>query len=124
MIILNDIRFSDEIFYNANSIQDIKNSPNNSTIIFKYNENDLDIYKFCKTNNIEYGVEIYSLKELIFIYNLDAKYAFCEFNIASSLQKFADNYLINTKIIVKSHISKIEEIAQQEIDGIFVTKGV
>jgi len=123
MIILNDSRFSDEIFYKVKTIEDISDSPNNSTIIFKYNENDLDIYKFCKKNNIPYAVEINSLKELIFISNLDAKYALCELNIASELQKFADNYLTNTKIIVKSHISNIEILAKQEIDGIFILKG-
>jgi hypothetical protein len=123
MIILNDNRFSDETFYYASNIEDIKNSPNNSTIIFKYNEQDLELYKFCKQNNISYGVEVNSLKELIFIANLNAKYAFCKLPIASILQKFVDNYLINTKIIVKSKLSNIEEIATNEIDGIFVSKG-
>ena len=123
MIILNDNRFNDEIFYKASSKEDISKSPNNSTIIFKYDENDLELYKFCKENQIPYGVEINSLKELIFISNLDAKYAFCDIKIASTLQKFVDNYLINTKIIVKSHISNIETLAQQEIDGIFIIKG-
>jgi hypothetical protein len=123
MIILNDSRFSDEIFFYATSLEDISNAQNNSTIIFKYSETDLNIYKFCKKNNIPYAVEINSLKELIFISNLDAKYALCELNIASELQKFADNYLTNTKIIVKSHISNIEILAKQEIDGIFILKG-
>ena len=122
MIILNDSRFSDEIFFYTNSLEDISNSPNNSTIIFKYNEDNLKIYNFCKKNNISYGVEINSLKELIFISNLDAKYALCDIEIAPILQKFADNYLINTKIIVKSHISNIEHLAKNEIDGIFVLK--
>ena len=122
MIILNDSRFSDEKFFEAKNLEDISNSPNNSTIIFKYNENDLKIYNFCKKNNISYGVEINSLKELIFISNLDAKYALCDIEIAPILQKFADNYLINTKIIVKSHISNIEHLAKNEIDGIFVLK--
>ena len=123
MIILNDTRFSNEIFFKAKNLEDISNSPNNSTIIFEYDENDLELYKFCKKNNISYGVEINSLKELIFISNLDAKYALCTIDIAPTLQKFADNYLIMTKIIVKSQISNIEKIATQEIDGIFISKG-
>jgi len=123
MIILNDVRFSNEIFFEAKNLEDISNSPNNSTILFKYNEKDLNIYKFCKENSISYGVEINSLKELIFISNLNAKYALCNIDIAPTLQKFADNYLIMTKIIVKSQISNIEKIAKNEIDGIFVSKG-
>ncbi len=123
MIILNDSRFSDEVFYEAKNLDDIKNSPNNSTILFKYNENDLDLYKFCQKNNIRYGVEIDSIKELIFISNLNATYATCNnLNLAKNLQKIADNYLLETKIVIKSYIKNIEEIALNEIDAIFIKK--
>jgi len=121
MIILNDSRFSDEIFFNAKNLEDIKNSPNNSTIIFKYYENDLKLYKFCHKNNIYFGVEINSIEQFIFISNLGAKYAFCnDINLAIKLQKIADNYLLETKVILKSTIKEIETIALNEIDGIFV----
>lgn len=121
MIILNDSRFSDEIFIEAKNLDDIKNSPNNSTIIFKYNENDLELYKFCQKNNIRYGVEIDSIKEFIFISNLNATYAMCNnLKLAKTLQKIADNYILETKIVIKSHIKNIEEIALNEIDAIFI----
>jgi len=121
MIILNDKRFSNEIFYYANNLDDIKNSSNNSTIIFEYDENKLDLYKFCSNNSIEYGVNINSIKEFVFIINLDAKYAFVnDIDLAKILQKLADNYLTQTKIIIKSHIDNIEKIVLEEIDGIFV----
>ncbi len=121
MIILNDSRFSDEIFIEAKNLDDIKNSPNNSTIIFKYNENDLELYKFCQKNNIRYGVEIDSIKEFIFISNLNATYAMCNnLKIAKILQKIVDNYILETKIVIKSHIENIEEIALNEIDAIFI----
>ena len=121
MIILNDSRFNNEIFYYINNLADISNSPNNSTIIFKYNEDKLKLYKFCQTNNISYSVEINSIQQFIFISNLSAKYAICtELNLAKKLQKIADNYLTETKVILKSTIDKIEKIALNEIDGIFV----
>jgi hypothetical protein len=121
VIILNDKRFNNEIFFKAFSKEDIKNSPNNSTIIFEFDENDIDLYNFCKNSNIEYGVEISSITEFIFITNLDAKYAFCnDIKFAKNLQKLADNYLTQTKVIVKSSIKNIEKIALAEIDGIFV----
>jgi len=121
MIILNDKRFSEEKFFEVNNKNDIENSPNNSTIIFKYNEDNISLYKFCQNNNIEYVVEITSIKEFIFIHNLGAKYAFCDdIELAKNLQKIADNYLTETKVIIKAPIKKIEKIALLEIDGIFV----
>ena len=121
MIILNDNRFCEEIFYKAKNIEDIKKSPNNSTIIFDYNEKQLTLYKFCQQNNIDYGVNISSIEEFIFIINLNAKYALCDnLKTAKQLQKLADNYLTQTKIIIKSSINKLEKIALAQIDGIFV----
>jgi len=121
MIILNDRRFSDEKFCKVKNREDIEHSPNNSTLLFQYNEKDLNLYKFCENNNIEYAVEITSITEFIFIHNLNAKYAFCDdIELAKNLQKIADNYLTETKIIIKAPIKKIEKIALLEIDGIFV----
>ena len=52
---------------------------------------------------------------------MNAKYAFCnDLEIAKNLQKIADNYLSDTKVIIKSSLKKIEQIALLEIDGIFV----
>ena len=121
MIILNDKRFSDEKFFYAKTLEDISNSPNNSTIIFKYNEDDIKLYKFCQTNNISYGVEIDSIKEFIFIINLNAKYTFCNnIELASTIQKIADNYLTQTKVIIKTSFELLEKAVLHEIDGIFV----
>jgi len=121
MIILNDKRFCNETFYYANNIDDIHNSPNNSTIVFDYKEENLSIYKFCKDNLINYAIEIKSISEFIFVSNLKAKYAFCSnLELAKQLQKIADNYLLETKVILKSSINDIENIALNEIDGIFV----
>jgi hypothetical protein len=121
MIILNDKRFSNENFYPIKTKKDIENSDNNSTLLFQYNEKDIELYKYCQDNNIPYAVEIASIAEFIFIYNLNAKYAFCnDLEIAKNLQKIADNYLSDTKVIIKSSLKKIEKIALLEIDGIFV----
>jgi len=121
MIILNDKRFNDEDFYFVKTKDDISNSPNNSTIIFEYNEKNLELYKFCKINNIEYGVIISSIQEFIFIINLNAKYALCKnLDFAKELQNLADNYLTQTKIILISKLEDIEKIAKHQIDGIII----
>jgi hypothetical protein len=47
MIILNDKRFSDEKFYQVKTKKEIENSDNNSTLLFQYDEKDIELYKFC-----------------------------------------------------------------------------
>ena len=119
MIILNK-PFSYEEFYKVKTLEDIKNSPSNSTLIFDYCESSLTLFEFCRNNNIPYGVNIKTIKELIFISNLKAKYAFAD-NIKNAIdfQKTAENYLLDTKIILLvENFDKIEEIAKFGIDGI------
>ena len=119
MIILNK-PFSYENFEKVKNIEDIKHTKSNSTLIFEYSENSLNIFEFCKQNDIPYGVNINSIKELIFISNLNAKYSFVD-NIekAKIFQKIANEYLLDTKIILWiNSFEEIEKIALLGIDGV------
>jgi len=119
MIILNDKRFNNEEFKLIKTKEEISNT--NKIPLFIFKEYDLDLYNYCKNNKIEYAVEVNTIKDFIFISNLEAKYAICSnLELAKNLQKIADNYLIETKVILKSSINEIEKLALLGIDGIFV----
>ena len=111
--------FCDETFFKCTSLEDIKNSPSNSTLIFYYCDNSLELFKFCKNNNISYGVIINSIKELIFVSNLKAKYVFTDIEKkAVEFQKIANEYLLDTKIVYLSKsFEEIEKIAKLGIDA-------
>jgi hypothetical protein len=111
--------FSEENFVKVNSIEEIQKTPSNSTVIFEYT-NNLENFIFCKENNISYGVIINNPKELIFISNLNAKYAFTDnLEKAKIFQKIAENYLLDTKIIfLANSLNEIENLIQYQIDGI------
>ena len=119
MIIL-EPPFSCEKFTKVKTLEDIKNSSGNSTLIFDYCNSSLELYNFCKINSIPYGVKIISIKELIFVANLNAKYIFCDtIEKAKKFQKIANDYLMDTKIILLiSNLDDIENIADFGIDGI------
>jgi len=119
MIILNE-PFSYEKFVKVKNLEDIKNSPSNSTLVFDYCESSLSIFEFCKKNDIPFAVNIDTIKELIFAANLNAKYIFTD-NIekAKIFQKIANEYLFDTKIILLiENFDKIENIALAGIDGV------
>jgi len=119
MLILNK-PFCDEKFIKINSLEEIENTPNNSTLIFEYDDSLIETFKFCKDNEISYGVIINNVKELIFIANLNAKYAFSNnLENAKLFQKIAENYLLDTKIIfLADSLDLIENLIKYEIDGI------
>ena len=90
--------FSNEEFTFAKNLEDIKNKK--GTLIFEFCNSSIELYNFCKINDIEYGVIVNNKVELIFISNLGAKYAFCDtISKAKEFQKIAEDYLLDTKII-------------------------
>ena len=112
--------FCDEEFFEAATLEDIKNSPKNSTLIFKYCDSSIELYNFCKINNIPYGVIISDIKEMIFCINLNAKYVFCDtIKNAKVFQKIADNYLTDTKVVLfVENFNNLDEIVKYNIDAI------
>jgi len=115
-----DKPFCKEEFYEVTTLEDVKNSPPNSTLIFKYCDSSLEVYNFCHTNNIPYGVYTSDIKEMIFCINLGAKYIFCDtIKKAKIFQKIANEYLLDTKIVLLvDNFDKITEIVSYGIDAI------
>ena len=116
MLLIGDklIPFTD--IFNISSIDEIKNTKANALISFRYNEN---ILTYSYKNDLDYVVVISSIKEAIYANSLNAKYIVCQKNLAKDIQKIADNYMFDSKILALiSTDDEIEEIALNEIDGI------
>ena len=115
MLIL-EAPFTDEKFTFAKSLEDIKNKK--GTLIFEFCPSSIELYNFCKINRVDYGVIIQKKRELIFISNLNAKYAFCDtISKAKEFQKIAEDYLLDTKIIYYGKWEELEKAIDARIDG-------
>ena len=98
------------------NIEEIKNTKANSTILFYYDD---EIILYCYENELPYAVIVTSIKEAIYSNNLNAKYIISQKELSIELQKIADNYIYDSKIlaIIDSN-EEFEKIAKCEIDGI------
>ena len=116
MILIGDKLIPFENMYKVNNLSDIQDSTANSTISFGYNEN---LMKYSSENSLPYAVVVGSIKESIYANALNAKYIIASKELASTLQKIAENYMFDAKIlaIIESD-DEIEEIALNEIDGV------
>jgi hypothetical protein len=112
--------FCNEEFTYVKTLEDIKNSPSNNTLIFEYCDSSIELYNFCKINNIPFGVIVSDIKELIFCLNLNAKYVFCDtIKNAKKFQKIVEDYLYDTKIVLfVDDFNNMEEIVSYQIDAI------
>ena len=116
MIIIGDKHIPCEDISKIDSIDDIKSTKPNSTVLFDF-EKDTMVY--CMNNNINYAVIVNSIKEAVFANGLDARYILPSENLLETIQKTAENYMFDSKILATiKHEDEIEKIALKQIDGV------
>lgn len=116
MILIGDKLVPYEEFYPVTSIEEIQKTKANSTISFRFNE---ELLRYSYENNLNFAVIVDSIKDSIYANALNSKYIISNKNLAKSIQKIAENYMFDSKIlaIIDSN-NELEEIASYEIDGI------
>jgi len=98
------------------SIADIEYTIANSIVVFNYDEN---LLLYCSKNNIDFAVIIENLTEAIYCNALNSKYIICEKKLAKAVQKIAENYIFDSKVLaIIEDSNEIEKIALNEIDGV------
>lgn len=116
MILIGDKLVPFEEIFNIKNIEDIKTTKANSTISFGYDE---ELMKYSFENDLNSAIIVNSVKESIYANALNAKYIIVDKNLAKDIQKVAENYMFDSKIlaIIESN-EEIEEIASFEVDGV------
>ena len=115
MIIIGDNYIPYENISVINSIEEIKSTKPNTTVVFDF---DKDMMKYCMENDINYAVKIVSVKESIYANNLNARYILPNNELLEIVQKIAENYMFDSKILATiQNEESIEDIAIQSIDG-------
>lgn len=98
------------------SILDIDHTLPNSTLVFNYDEN---LLLYTMKNSLETAIIVSSIKEAIYCNALEAKYIICDKKLAKSIQKIAENYMFDSKILaIIDNNEEIEKVALLEIDGV------
>lgn len=116
MILIGDKLVPFEDIFLIKNIKDIENTKANSTVLFDFNE---EILIYCYKNELASAVIVNSIKEAIYCNNLNVKYIISEKELAIELQKVADNYMYDSKILaVIDSNEELVQVAKLEIDGI------
>jgi len=112
-------------FYLIKKVEDIKNTPPNSTVVFDFNESNLELIDHCNKSSIPFAVICDSIKDVLFSNALEAKFIICDKVVSPKAQKLADNYMFDAKILLYSGIeADIEWVVENEIDGILFEEGI
>jgi len=125
MLIFGHAHIPHEKLYHIASIEAIKHTPSNATLLFDFDEEVFELIGHAQVNDISFAVNVTSLKEAILVENLDASYILIGSSLANSVQKAADTYLFDAKILVHAKDEDmIEELASQGVDGLIFAEAI
>ena len=125
MLIFGHPHIPHEKLYHINSIEAIEHTPSNSVLLFDFDNEVFELIEHARENALEFAINITSLKEALICENLDARYLLITQTLASQVQKAADTYLFDAKILV--HIEEedtMESLAQIGADGVIFAEAV
>ncbi|BDY12644.1 hypothetical protein HCR_09560 [Hydrogenimonas cancrithermarum] len=118
-----DIPF-DPLHY-VERIEEIAKTPPNSTLWLGPFSGAKAIAKHCFENRIAYTVMAESVRDALLANALHARFILADKTLAPKLQKIAETYLFDAKIIVPvSEESEMEAIAQMGIDGVIFQNAI
>ena len=119
MIIIGHKLIASEILYKIKNVDSIAKTLPNSTVLVKFSTENFKIFNFCKKHSVEFAVEVKNLTQIALVNFFNPKYILVKKKLSLDAQKFADDYLIDAKILfISSSYDEIEFVAKNCIDGI------
>jgi hypothetical protein len=125
MLILGHPHLPFEPLYHIDGIEAIAHTPAGSTVLFEWNGANLDLVEHCRANDLPFALEAATVKDALFAENADARFILVELPLAKSVQKVAETYLFDAKILTRiEDESQIEAVAFEGIDGVIFPEAI
>jgi len=114
-----------ESFYRIDGTEAIASTPAGSTVLFAWNAANLDLVAYCNANAIPFALEAASVKDALFAENAGARFIVVDTALARSVQKVAETYLFDAKILTYiDDEEQLEAVAYEGIDGVLFAEAV
>lgn len=125
MLIFGHPHLPSETLYHIDGIDAVASTPPGSTLLFDWEEANLDLIGHCRTNDLPFALGVASVKEAIFAERVGARYILVEPALAKSVQKVAETYLFDAKVLTRiEREAQIETMAYEGIDGVLFAEAV
>ncbi len=125
MLIIGHPHLPFEPLYHIDGIEAIAHTPAGSTLLFAWSTDNIDLARHCSANDLPFALEAATLKDALFAENAGARFILVEPSLAKSVQKIAETYLFDAKILARTEDeSQIEPIAYEGVDGVIFAEAV
>ena len=118
MLIFGNPYINSPNFIEINSISQIDSTTSKDILLVEFKA-PFSLAKHCFENNLEYAIEANSIKDALIAVNLGCSYIIANLELAKTLQNIANEYLWDSKILVKIKDDiTLEKVALNYIDGV------
>ncbi len=125
MVILGHPHIPYEPLYYVESEEEIARTPAGATLWLGPYRETVELAKHCHKNALPYGVMAESLTDALLANALGARYILASEPLASAVQKAAETYLFDAKVLVPvTEESDMEAVAQAGIDGVIFQEAI
>ncbi len=112
-------------FVKVFSIDDINKTKSSDILLLEPLSVSIEIAKYCKKNSLPFAVTINTIRDAIYANAIGADYMLCQHEQAIIVQKIADDYMFDTKILVVIEEEKsIDMLIRFSIDGVIFSNAI
>lgn len=107
-----------ETFYHIESLEAIRRTPPNSVLTLFFSPENLDLIEHLRQHGIRFALHVDSVADAVIGENLRASYLIINPKHGNEIQKVADHYLFDAKILgyVKD-MEHLEPLIDMRLDG-------
>lgn len=105
-------------FYHIDSIEAVRHTPPNSVIALFFTPENLDIIEHLRLNNIRFALHVETPVNAVIGENLGASYLIVLPKHAAAVQKVAEHYLFDAKVLgYIENTNHLEDLIELHLDG-------
>jgi hypothetical protein len=118
MLLFGHPYISSSPFYHIDAIEAIRHTPANSVLSLFFTPENLDIIEHLRQNSIRYALHIETITEAVLGENLGASYLIVLPKYGEAIQKVAEHYLFDAKVLGYIEDTKeLENLIDLRLDG-------
>ncbi len=105
-------------FYHIDAIEAIRHTPANSVVTLFFTPENLDIIEYLRQNSIRFALHIESVTDAVIAENLGASYLIVLPKYGEAIQKVAEHYLFDAKVLgYLEEMGDLEDLIEMRLDG-------
>lgn len=105
-------------FYHIESVEALRHTPSNSVVTLFFTPENLDIIEHLRQNSIRYALHIETITDAVIGENLGASYLIVLPKHGDAIQKVAEHYLFDAKVLgYIDTMEDLEDLIDMRLDG-------